>query len=78
MPVSVATVESIAIVTAAEPLYEVPLKPVPIVSVFKLEPNATPEIVLLANLAFVTLPSSILLVVTLSLASLAAVTLAFR
>ena len=34
VPVSVATVESIAIVTGVEPLYEVPDKPVPIVKAF--------------------------------------------
>ena len=54
-PVRVATVESIAIVTAAEPLNDVPLNPVPIVSalvVFEVivifaEPlNETPLIVL--------------------------------
>lgn len=37
VPVRVATVESIATVTAAEPLYEVPDKPVPIVNAFGLD-----------------------------------------
>ena len=55
MPVKVATVESIAIVTAPDPLNEVPLKPVPIVNalvvlavmVILAEPlNETPFIVL--------------------------------
>ena len=67
-PVSVATVESIAIVTDPEPLYEVPERPVPIVSALKLDPNETPEIVELeslefaidpASIAFVTVPESV-------------------
>ena len=45
----------LAIVTAPEPLYEVPLNPVPIVKVAKLLPKAIPEIVLLVNLALATL-----------------------
>jgi hypothetical protein len=40
-----------AIVTAALPLYEVPLKPVPIVRVSKLVPNALPLSVELVNFA---------------------------
>ena len=35
----------LAIVTAPEPLYEVPERPVPIVSAFRLDPSDTPEIV---------------------------------
>ena len=41
-----------AIVTAEEPLYEVPLKPVPIVNAFKLLPRATPDMVELVNAEF--------------------------
>jgi hypothetical protein len=42
-------VVSRAIVTAPEPLYEVPVNPVPNVNVFKFEPRETPEIVLFAR-----------------------------
>jgi hypothetical protein len=42
----------LAIVTAPEPLYEVPLNPVLIVNVAKLLPKAIPEIVLLDKAAF--------------------------
>jgi hypothetical protein len=41
-----------AIVTAPEPLYEVPERPVPIVSAFKLDPSDTPEIVELVKDVF--------------------------
>ena len=43
MPDKVATVESIAIVTGADPLYEVPLKPVPIVSAFGFAAVIVPD-----------------------------------
>lgn len=42
-PVSVATVESMAIVTAAEPLYEVPDRPVPIVNALVAVAVTVPE-----------------------------------
>ena len=48
-----------AIVTAVEPLYDVPLNPVPIVKVAKLEPNDIPLIVEFCNIAFVTPPADI-------------------
>ena len=62
IPVRVATVESIAIVTPVEPLYEVPESPVPIVRVLRLEPNEIPDIVLFDNFAFAIEPASIVLV----------------
>jgi len=42
----------LAIVTAPEPLYEVPERPVPIVSAFRLDPSDTPEIVEFVSPAF--------------------------
>ena len=42
-PVKVATVLSIAIVTAADPLYEVPDKPVPIVNAYGLAAVIVPD-----------------------------------
>ena len=67
MPVSVATVESIAIVTGVDPLKLVPLNPVPIVNVLVVDavtvvlpPKLTllplMVIALLANCTFVTVP----------------------
>ena len=53
-----------AIVTAPEPLYEVPLKPVPIVKVAKLLPKEIPDIVLLVNLALAIDPANIAFVTT--------------
>jgi hypothetical protein len=41
MPVNVATVESIAIVTAVDPLKLVPVKPVPMVNAFVVVPDVT-------------------------------------
>jgi hypothetical protein len=49
VPVSVATVESIATVTAEDPLYDVPERPVPIVKALRLLPSVTPDIVDAAN-----------------------------
>ena len=40
---------STAIVTPVDPLYDVPVKPVPIVNAAKLEPKEIPEIVELVN-----------------------------
>ena len=48
-----------AMVTAPLPLYDVPLNPVPIVKVAKLEPKAIPEIVEFVNLALEIEPASI-------------------
>ena len=69
VPVSVTTLESMAIVTAEEPLYEVPDNPVPMVNAFKLEPSATPEMVEFANEAlamFVSVLSGPLIVLLVS------------
>jgi hypothetical protein len=59
VPATIDVTPVFAIVTAPEPLYEVPLNPVPIVKVAKLLPKAIPEIVLLANLALATVASVI-------------------
>ena len=52
VPATIDVTPLFAIVTADEPLYEVPLNPVPIVNVSKLVPNALPLIVELANCEF--------------------------
>ena len=41
-----------AMVTAPDPLYELPDRPVPIVRAFRFDPRATPEIVLFVSAMF--------------------------